>query len=869
MAGKKTKKQLTFGRKLLYAALILVLAAVVVYAAYYLIHYYFFDDYKQYLSGYEYEEGMELSLGKKELSGAEGYYLVCESDVLELYLNEDTTDVAVLDKRSGNVTFAVPPEAEDDPLANKTNKNYLKSHIIVTYFNSARAEGTYDSWSMSVEREQFSFEAIENGVRVIYDMGDYSDSMSIPMYLSEEKFQEISGLLSEDDAKSFGRYYSTTSDVAGMRQLLKTMRSNKGTQKKIQAMLEGVGFTDEDYVEQMTLAGKDASVPVSFLVALEYRLEGDHLDVSVPVSAIEENGGASVYKIQVLRSFAAAGTEETGYMVVPNGDGSIINFNNGKSSAANYSQYVYGIDPLSADYTVVENANNAAMGLFAICREDSTVLATIEDGASLAMITAGVSGKVNSYNYAYTTFVIRGSEKLEMFGTTGNEATLPLVEPTPYDCNLTVRYSFLDQDHTGYSGVANYYRQRLIDEGVLTLQESAEQDVKFYYDVLAGVEMTESFLGKQYMGLTAMTTFEEAQEMARTLIVKGVKNQVMNLQGWFNDGYYHDVATSVWVNWKLGGKSGLEDLNSTLDQLGGTLYGDVAFQKVSYEAEGLRYNYNIENSKYYSGYVVSFGQINPATLRQTSSLGYSETCYNLVSPKFLPRYVGGFAEDVADIDIAGISLRDLGNTLHSDKKRTEPITREEALDVVIGQLELLDGTGKNMMVNQANDYAWSVADDILNLPLGDNEYVIVDEDIPLYEMIVHGAIDYCGAVYNLEDVGSDRVQVLNMIEYGAAPHFVFTWEATSEMKYSGMNNYYSTTFSTWVDTAAEIYAEVNEALRKVSGAAMVSHEILDSGLRKVTYSNGRVIYVNYSQQDITADGVTVPAMGYEVWWEVA
>ena len=617
--AKKRKKQLTLGRKLVYLLLVVALIAAAAYGAHYLLHYHLYDDYKQYLGGYSYETGTELTLGDA-LPEAKDYHLVTENDILALYLNEDTTDVAVLDKRSGKVTFAVPQNADEDPVANNTNKNYLKSHVILTYFNSSRTEGTYDSWTMSVERDQFSFEAIENGVRVIYDMGDYSNALTIPMYLSEEKFQEISGLLPEKDAKSFGRYYSTTSDVAGMRQLLKTVRSNRGTQRKIEEMLTSIGFTEEDMIEQMALAGTDVSVPVSFTVPVEYRLEGDHLNVSVPVSGIQENGGAYVYKIQLLRNFAAAGTDEKGYLVVPNGDGSLIYFNNGKTTAANYTQYIYGIDPLSADYIVVEKSSNAAMSLYAICREDSSVLATVEDGASLAMLTAGVSGKVNSYNYVYTTFVLRGSEKLEMFGTTGNEATLPLIEPVAYDCNLTVRYSFLNEEHTGYSGVANYYRQRLIDEGKLAEPQSqGETDIKFYYDVISGLEMTEYFLGKQYMGLTAMTTFDEAAEMANTLHNRGISNQVMNLQGWFNGGYYHEVPDYFWINWKLGGKGGLEDLNSTLSNLGGILYGDVAFQKVTYNSR--RFNYQTEGAKYYSGYVVGFGQINPTTLRQTSSLG--------------------------------------------------------------------------------------------------------------------------------------------------------------------------------------------------------------------------------------------------------
>lgn len=863
MAKKKMKQPLTFGKKVLYVILAVALVLALAYAAYYLVHYYFYDAYKQYLSSYDYEQGSELVLSKTKLADADGYYLVTETDVLEMYLNPDTTDIAIRDKRTGKVTFAVPQDADNDELANKTNKNYLKSHVVVTYFNSARTEGTYDSWSMSVERDQFTIEAIENGVRVVYQLGDFSNSMSIPMYLSEEKFEELIANLDEDTVKSMNRYYSTNSDVPGMRQLLKSLRSNKGTQAKIKELLDSLGFTEEDLVEQMALAGNDTAVPVSFTIPLEYRLEGDHLEVSVPVKGIEEGGGASIFKVQLLRNFGAADTTESGYLVVPNGDGSIIRFNNGKTAASTYTQYIYGIDPLSADYVVMEKTSDATMRLFGICREDQTILATVEDGASLTMLTAGVAGKINGYNYVYPTFVLRGSEKLEMFGTTGNEAALPLVEPNAYDCNLTVRYSFLDSDHLGYSGIANYYRDRLVSEGVLTLDDSQE-DVRFYYDVIAGVAMEESFLGKQYMGLTAMTTFEQAEQMAQTLADLGITNQAMNLQGWFNDGYYHDAASSIWVNWKLGGKSGLESLNETLASIGGSLYGDVAFQKVSYEAEGLSYNYEAENAKYYSGYVASFGQVNPANFRQTSALGYTETCYDLVSPKFLVRYVEKFADKVENVGISGISLRDLGNTLQSDKKRTEPITREEALDIVTAMFEKLDATEKSLMVSTANDYAWRYADDITNLPLGDNAYLIIDEDIPLYEMIVHGSISYCGGTYNLADNADMKNEILTMIEYGAAPHFIFTWQETSEMKYSGLNNLYATTFSTWVDDAKQVYDEVNAVLGDVTGETIVAHEILASGVRKVTYSNGTCIYVNYTQRDVTADGVQIPAKGYAV-----
>lgn len=858
-----TKRPIPVARKLLYILIVVAILAGLIYLGYYLIRFTYYDEYTQYLSGYEVETATELSLEKTKLTGYKNYKLVTENDILGMYLNEKTSDVAILDKRTGEITFGIPPEADDDPVANASNRDYLKSHIIVNYYNSLRKEGVSDSYSMAVERDQVTYESLENGVRVTYTMGDLSNSLGVvPTYISEEKYAELTAAMSEEDAASFSRYYSTNSSVSGMRELLKAARNNKNTKKKLTAILESVGFTEEDCVEQMNLAGSAVTIPISFVISLDYRLEDDHLEVSIPVSCIEENGGASIYRIQLLRNFGAQDSSGSGYIVVPNGDGSIINFNNGKTKSGNYSQYVYGMDLLAADYTVTEKSNDATMGLYGLCKENGTILATIEEGASLAFITAGVSGNINNYNYAYTSFIVRGSETLSMFGTTGNEADLPIMEPNMYDHDLTVRYTFLDSEHSGYNGIASYMRQRLIDEGVLTPKEE-NGDVKLYCDVLTGVEMTKYFLGKQYQGLTVMTNFEQAGEIFDTLASLGVTKQAVNLQGWFNGGYFHDVADRIRVPSKLGGKSGLEELNEKIQESGGSLYVDVALQKVASTSK--RYNEQAESSKYYgSGYVASFGQVNPVSLRQTSSLGYDENLYDLISPKFLVRYATAFADKITDYDVDGISLRDLGSSLQSDKRRTEMIDREDALDVVTAMLDTMEQTGKQIMVNHANDYAWSVAEDITNLPLDDNDYIIVDENIPLYEMIVHGCIDYCGNVYNLTDASSERQQILTMLEYGASPHFLFTWEETSEMKYSALNVDYSTTFSVWSQTAADVYAEVNTVLSQVSGEQMVSHEILENGVRKVTYSNGITIYVNYSAKELQADGLTVPALGYTV-----
>lgn len=241
-----------------------------------------------------------------------------------------------------------------------------------------------------------------------------------------------------------------------------------------------------------------------------------------------------------------------------------------------------------------------------------------------------------------------------------------------------------------------------------------------------------------------------------------------------------------------------------------------------------------------------------------------ENRYSLLSPKFLPRYVGKFAGKIGKIDVTGISLRDLGSVLVSDKKRTNQITREAALDVVLGQLGILESTGKKLMTNAGNDYSFAYTDTIINAPISGNSLPIIDADIPLYEMITHGYITSASGHLNFVNRDDMAATTLNLIEFGVSPHYVFTWERSSEMKNTALNRFYTTTFSNWKDTAAETYEQVNGALKYVTGAAMIGHDILDNDVRKVTYDNGVVIYINYSRQEQQADGLTIPAMSYRL-----
>lgn len=857
-------KKMRTSKKILIAFISIIAAIILIFLARWLIRYYFYNGYQNELSSYSYEEGGEFQAISETKSDVADMVLAAENDTLKLYVNTSSGAVAVVDKRNGNITYSNPTDADEDSIASGTNKDYLKSQLIVDYFNTTRTQGTFDSYSYCAERGQLEVESIANGVRFLYTMGDLSSETGIvPRYISADTLENVLSRMSEEGSTFTRKKYTESKVADNYYELLESAVKGASQLRKLNNYFTEAGFTEEEYIAEMEGSGVEGLIPISFEIPLEYRLNGDAVDVSIPLSEVKENGGGSIFRIQMLRYFGAAGTEEEGYMLVPNGSGSLINFNNGKTGTSPYSEYVYGLDPLSAEYTVRENTTDTKLALYGIFRKDSAVFATIEDGASYALLSAYVSGKVNEYNFVYPTFVVRGNDKLSMFGTTGNEADIPIVETNHYDANLTVKYTMLTEENADYSSAANYYRDRLVREGKLTAEETTGDDLKFYYDVLGGVGMTKFFLGTQYQGMYPMTTFEEAENIYTDLYDSGITKQVMNFQGWMNRGYYHDVANKIKIPHALGGKSDLEALSSRMTADGNTFYADVAFQKVTFISK--RYSYGNETSRYYgAGYVAEFGLVNPATLRQTSGLGYEENHYYLISPKFLHRYTDAFVKKIGKYDIGGISLRDLGNELHSDKKRTHIIDREAALDVVTAALGDMKNTGKNILLNAGNDYAFGYADDMINVPLSSNDYYIIDETVPFYEMLIHGYIDYAGSVINLSDTYEKSDIVLNLVENGAAPHFMFSWENSSDIKTTALNRFYSTFYENWKDDAVAIYNEVNGALKYVTGAAMIKHETLDSGVKAVTYSNGVVIYINTGNSDKTVNGVTVPAKGYLV-----
>ncbi|MCL2108185.1 MAG: DUF5696 domain-containing protein [Oscillospiraceae bacterium] len=850
------------GTKIVLSLLGLAALVVLIWQGYITVRYRLHRDYLDILGGNSggVEVGAPFS-GTADANAPDGMVLAAQNSTLKLFINPLTTETAVLDTRTGVTTYSNPPDAASDGRAGGINKSLLQSPLVIEYYNARRLPGNANAFDDSIMLDQFEIESISNGVRVIYTIGDTSSPLGlIPLYISLERLEYFADKIvrgSENTTRQartrlIGSYVEST-DAPGFMELIESARTGQSTIRQINELLEEVGYTEEDLNADMEAANVEGSERVSFVVPLEYRLDDDSLVVSIPTSEIKENGGAKLARILLLRNFGAGGNEEEGYLVVPNGSGSLIRFNNGKSHADDYLQYIYGLDPLMAEYVQLGVIDVPRMPYFGIQREGQGIIAEIEVGDTLADVTARVAGKVDSYNYVYPSFTLRGTNSLAMFGSTGNEAEMPIVENEMANINITVRYSFLTDRHYGYAGMAAYLREKMLEDGTLTAKADTGGDIPFYMNLIGSVSGRKHFMSVAYVGQHTMTTFSQAGDIINELTAAGISNQIVNYQGWFNRGYYHDAADKVRLVGGLGSKREFERLATTLEAQGGKLYGDVAFQHVSWMTR--RYEYDLESSRYYGGGMVGvLGVTCPTCMSNTWSMGYTEVLHNLISPKFLDTYVNGFIKNFDKYNITGISLRDMGSELHSDRKRTELINREEAKTIVLHHIENLAQTGNDLMFAGGNMYVVGYSDDLINVPIAHNSLYIVDEEIPFYNMILHGSLNYAGSPINLSDAYDEEELILRLLEFGASPNFVFTAEDSSNMKATGLNNVYGATFSDWKNTAVSIYNELNSVLSLVSNSFVTNHEILGGGLRRITYSNGIVIEIDWDNKTYQVKG---------------
>jgi hypothetical protein len=806
-------------------------------------------------------QSTELTFLQGGTDAISGMNLVAQTDELGLYYHPETTEFAVLNKGSGKVWHSNPADRDEDSKASPFEKELLASQISVTFRDKMGRVDTFTNFAQSISRNQFKAESIENGIRITYTLGDMSLGIDVLPRLISKKRMEEKVLSKLDEAKQryvSTRYFPLSSDPEVLERLDTAVSRQLVLSRMIDAFSEA-GYTPEDLAfdnEENGISGGAGSDRPNFTIPIDIQLDGDSLVLKIAVNQIQESEGYKIRMLNLLGFFGAAGMKEQGYMLVPDGIGSLIYLNNGKTNQEVYAQRIYGEDENDNSGRRGQVAESARLPVFGLKSDDEAWFAVIEKGDGIASINADISERNNSYNNVFASFAIRGEDELELYK--GNRVEeIQLLTDAHYEGDVQVRYSFLSGEEANYSGMAKNYRDLLEKQG--DLQPISEQgDMPFYLSVLGAVDKRKTFLGVPYQGLIPMTTFDQAGDIVDRLKSDNVANVRMRYQGWFNEGMNHIVPDKVAVDSVLGGKKNIKSLADKLEKTGGKLYPDVAFQHV-YRNKG-----NFTPASDAARFVTREEAARTPYNRAFNTMDYDLGTYYLLSPAKLPYYVEQFMNGYEKIDNDAVSLRDLGELLHADYRVNRVIFRETAKNIVTEQLGMIKKRYPNVLISGGNAYALAYADQLVNVPTSTSLFNITDQEVPFYQMIIHGYADYAGSPINLDDEQDIQLQLLRSIELGAAPHFLWSNESSSKLKFTSYDAMFSTQYTTWYDKAVDMYKKVNEALSGLRSTKIAKHIHHAEGVEEVQYENGIFIYVNYTDESVMVNGTQVDAKNFKV-----
>lgn len=798
--------------------------------------------------------------------------LVMENDRLLFEMDPATTQFTVTEKGSGRVWRSNPENADSDPVARAENKAALNATLIVTYTISGGEVGL-NNYSYSIENQNYTIERTEQGgIRVNYTVGKIERTYLIPTAITKERFDAFAEKMSKSDRKRVANFYSLYSPdkldkvknkdeiIASypevQNQPIYVLKSDTkaNNKKKAEGYFESAGYTQEDYELDMQLvANYTRNASAVFNVPMIYTLEGNDLVVTIPYEELKYQNSYPLTYLTPLPMFGAAGTEEEGFILVPEGGGALIRYNNGKLSQSPYYANLYGWDYGTERREAISETRDA-FPVFGMTGGGGSFICIMEGASSYAGVSADVAGRYNSYNYAYSKYNVLHFDRYNVSQKTAD--LIYMYESRLPRDTLVQRYRFVDSDR--YPDMATAYGDYLREHYPELAESSASEDTPVVVELIGAIDKQVVKFGVPVKSVIPTTTFARAGEMITELKESGIDRLSVIMSGWCNGGINQKVLTGVHVLGELGGESGMKKLTQTAREENVPLYYD-----------------GITCFAYDSGLLDGFLPFRDAaryTTREqivlypfdivTYQPDKNRDPYYLVKPAYAKRNASGLIGYLHRTEAAGIAFRDIGNLLSADYYKKDTVTREQVKEMNTATMREAGDSGLKTLIREGNDYAVPYADLIVNMNLTGNAYAILDEPVPFYQIALHGARDYTGGAVNVS--GDYRETILRCAEYGAGLYFCVMDEDTRVLQDSRYGYLCSAGYGRWKDEITGIAGRFQKELGGLNRLRITGHERVTEYVTRTEYEDGTSVYVNYGDEPYRAGGITVPARDYAV-----
>ncbi|MCL2236873.1 MAG: DUF5696 domain-containing protein [Treponema sp.] len=800
--------------------------------------------------------------------------VVIENQYLHLRFLPATTEIILTEKATGVQWRSNPEHPSSDRLADTVTLQAMESQLSVDYADNSGVGMTLHSGVYAVQRDAYEYEVVNGALEVHYTIGDLARTYRIPPAMEEYRMNEylnrmddenrgileityrlydINNLLSTDDRTSLLLQFPELS-----RMKLYVLRDGSPEYMKeiAEEGLKNAGYTVEDFVEdsmRYELGGE--SVKPAYSITMRYTLDGKSLVVSVPFSQIGYRQAYPITQLAVLPFMGSGSTEDEGYMLVPDGSGAIINFNNGKQNQTSYTINVYGWDEAMPRPAVISD-NKALFPAFGINKNGSALLCIIEDGASYASICADVSGRNSSWNRVYPVFDMVHGALMDISGRNQRavynyEAVLPEGE------SITLRYTPCASP--GYMGMANEYRSWLFNRYEALQGRRVEGGVPVAVEIIGAVNKTQHRLGIPMDLPLKLTTYNETARMIKDFADYGWENVHVKLNGWFNRSVEHGVPSKIKLINQLGSKRDFTGIVNTAKTNNFELYPEVdfifvrdvgTFSGFNLYRDAARY-VNRERVQRYPYSFVWFGE-----RKQWGKLNY------LSRPATSMRMIDRFMPKAENLGIKNIAFRNMGSRLAGDYHERRHISREASMRLRQQQFEKMTNAGNGILVHTGYVYSAPWASIITDMIIDDQSFGITDTSIPFLPIVLRGYVPYTGRAINLAEDYTKNL--LRTIESGAGLYFSFMAEDSAVLQETKFRQFYANEYDQWIGDANYLYQKFKDDFGHLYSQSITNHLILAVGITVTEYQDGTRVVVNASENAYTYNGNNIDANSYIV-----
>ena len=620
---------------------------------------------------------------------------------------------------------------------------------------------------------------------------------------------------------------------------------------------------DYDF-ETMFADEKDAGYvqPVSHIpvvrLAIEYTLNADGtLNVSLPAnSIIFDESYFTLDYVKVLPYFGAGKryegktTSYDGYLFYPDGSGMVLDFSDFRTETFSLTKNVYGIDSAYSelDESVDARGESITLPVYGMVNQvkissssDETVmngfLAILEEGASMLKLTYATDAN-HAFLSVYPTYTPYPKDVYDLSSTlsVSGLSEYTIVSDSRYTGSYNTRIVMLtdpalkDQAEpaeyyeASYVGMANYYRQYLLNNGTITAMQDLNANIPLYVETFGSMDIMGRFLTFPVTKSIPLTTFDDVQTMYAELSAEGVTNVNFRLSGFANGGM--NATYPVKSRWEraCGGTRDFKKLLETASAQTGDnnfgIYPEFDFMYLNNQAsfDGISMKGNVAcmvDNRY-------------ASKKVASSLidDFAGIFSFVITADVLSDLYEKFEKRYGKYNVSGISVSTLGSDLNSNFDKKNSVNREDSKDYVVSLLAEMSEDYR-VMLDGGNAYTLKYASNILNIATDSSHYRYSSYPVPFIGMILHGYVSYAGSPLNY--AGNAQYDALRFIESGAAPYYILAYQESNIKKLKedqNLSKYYGVSYTTWKSTVVETYKYINEAIGGLQDYQIVDHVVL-------------------------------------------